>query len=347
MKPKTIEVTGSLLSWKRLTRGMCWIRAPPGGHFKPSSVMALAKVDEATGMIQNTVGQMKQASDFLGSFNVGMGLPGLAGMGKVSMDQMTGLLTSGLNSAGGYGMDCFGNVVDAANAGAPPADAPDEKASKKDKKQSKEKSVSEEQLKAADKNGNPAVSGRSSLAAKRTGDKVPRIYSAGGALVDTITQQALKLNPGIILEKMGVAQQWSDMFIQRSGIDFAGYVEKFTGLPIKQIQSTAAQVAQIKGQADQLIDKKKKKKAKEEELPPILPNDPLYDEGPAKKQKKIARHFRQQQSAAGESHGFPDQDGHRAPGRDPGERAGCQRPVGNPEGRFHAVERSQFGVECR
>ena len=287
MKPKTIEVTWIVIIVETPYARYVLDKGAAGGHFKPSSVMALAKVDEATGMIQNTVGQMKQASDFLGSFNVGMGLPGLAGMGKVSMDQMTGLLTSGLNSAGGYGMDCFGNVVDAANAGAPPADAPDEKASKKDKKQSKEKSVSEEQLKAADKNGNPAVSGPIVACGEEDGDKVLKIYSAGGALVDTITQQALKLNPGIILEKMGVAQQWSDMFIQRSGIDFAGYVEKFTGLPIKQIQSTAAQVAQIKGQADQLIDKKKKKKAKEEELPPILPNDPLYDEGPAKKQKKL------------------------------------------------------------
>lgn len=256
------------------------------GHFKPSSVMALAKVDES-GMIQNTFGQMKQASDFLGSFNVGMGLPGLAGMGKVSMDQMAGLLTSGLNRAGGYGMDCFGNVVDAANLGAPPADVPDEKASRKGKKKVKEESVSEEQLKAADQNGNPAVSGPVVACGEEDGNKVLKIYSAGGALVDTITQQALKLNPGIILEKMGIAQQWSDMFIQKSGIDFAGYIEKFTGLPLKQIQSTVAQVAQVKAQADQLIDKKKKKKAKEDEPPPVLPDDPLYDEGPAKKKKKM------------------------------------------------------------
>ncbi len=256
------------------------------GHFKPSSVMALAKVDES-GMIQNTFGQMKQASDFLGSFNVGMGLPGLASSGKISMDQMTGLLTSGLNRAGGYGMDCFGDVVDAANAGVPPADVPDGKISKKDKKKRKEEGVSEEQLKAADKNGNPAVSGPVVACGEEDGNKVLKIYSAGGALVDTITQAALKLNPNIILEKMGIAQQWSDMFIQKSGIDFAGYIEKFTGLPLKQIQSTVAQVAQVKAQADQLIDKKKKKKAKEDEPPPALPDDPLYDEGPAKKKKKM------------------------------------------------------------
>lgn len=263
------------------------------GHFKPSSVMALAKVDES-GMIQNTFGQMKQASGFLGSFNVGMGLPGLASFGKISMDQMTGLLTSGLNRAGGYGMDCFGDVVDAANLGAPPADVPDGKISKKDlpagqagKKKRKEEGVSEEQLKAADKNGNPAVSGPVVACGEEDGNKVLKIYSAGGALVDTITQAALKLNPNIILEKMGIAQQWSDMFIQKSGIDFAGYVEKFTGLPLKQIQSTAAQVAQVKEQADQLLDKKKKKKAKVEEPPPVLPNDPLFDEGPAQKKKKM------------------------------------------------------------
>lgn len=286
MKPKTIEITWIVIIIETPYGRFVLDKGAVGGHFKPSSVMALAKVDEASGMIQNTFGQMKQASDFWGSFNVGVGLPGIAGTGKISMDQMTGLLTSGLNSAGGYGMDCFGNVVDAAAAGAPPADAPDENASKKDKKQAKEKGVSEAQLKAADQNGNPAVSGPIVACGEEDGNKVLKIYSAGGALVDTITRQALKLNPGIILEKMGIAQQWSDMFIQRSGIDFAGYVEKFTGLPIKQIQSTAAQVAQIKGQADELINKKKKK-AKVEEPPSILPNDPLFDEGPAKKQRKL------------------------------------------------------------
>ncbi|HBO98124.1 MAG TPA: hypothetical protein DD648_09020 [Candidatus Omnitrophica bacterium] len=185
-------------------------------------------------------------------------------------------------------MDCFGNVKEAAQgAEAAPADVPDEKVSKKDKKKKQEEGVSEEQLKAADKNGNPAVSGPIVACGEEDGNKVLKIYSAGGALVDTITQAALKLNPNIILEKMGVAQQLSDMFIQKSGIDFAGYVEKFTGLPLKQIQSAAAQVAQIKGQADQFLDKKKKKKVQAEEPPPVLPNDPLFDEGPAKKQKKL------------------------------------------------------------
>ncbi len=286
MKPKTIEITWVIIIVETPYGRFVLDKGATGKHFKPSSVMALAKADES-GMIQNTFGQMKQASDFLGSFNVGMGLPGLAGIGKVSMDQMTSLLTSGLNSAGGYGMDCFGNVVDAATADAPPADAPDTKASKKEKKKQKQESVSEEHLKGADKNGNPAVSGPIVACGEEDGNKVLKIYSAGGALVDTITQQALKLNPGIILEKMGIAQEWSDMFIQKSGIDFAGYIEKFTGLPIKQIQSTAAQVAQIKGQADQLIDKKKKKKAKAEEPPPIVPNDPLFDEGPGKQKKKM------------------------------------------------------------
>ncbi|MBI5415799.1 MAG: hypothetical protein HZA29_03185, partial [Candidatus Omnitrophica bacterium] len=284
MKPKTIEVTWIVIIVETPYGRFVLDKGAAGGHFKPSSVMALAKVDEASGMIQNTVGQMKQASDFLGSFNVGMGLPGLASPGKISMDQMTSLLTSGLNSAGGYGMDCFGNVVDAANLPAGQAG----------KKKQKEESVSplgslreEEQLKAADKNGNPAVSGPIVACGEEDGNKVLKIYSAGGALVDTITRQALKLNPGIILEKMGIAQQWSDIFVQKSGIDFAGYIEKFTGLPLKQIQSTVAQVAQVKAQADQLINKKKKKKVKAEESPPVLPDDPLYDEGPAKKKKKM------------------------------------------------------------
>lgn len=261
------------------------------GNFKPSSVMALAKVDEASGMIKNTAGQLKSAADFTGSFNVGMGPLGLASPGKIGMDQLTGLLGTGLNSGGSYGANCFGDAVKAADSqaasGAPETDTKD-KASKKDKKKSKEEGVSEEQLKAADQNGNPAVSGPIVACGNEDGSKVLKIYSAGGALVDTITQQALKLNPNIILEKMGLAQQWTDTLIQKSGIDFAGYVEKFTGLPLKQIQSTAAQVAQVKAQADQLLDKKKKKKTAEVQEPPsILPNDPLFDEGPAKKQKKL------------------------------------------------------------
>lgn len=287
MKVSTIEITYIVIIIETPYARYVLDKAAPGGHFKPSSVMALAKVDEATGMIQNTFGQMKQASDFLGSFNVGMGLPGLAGTGKIGMGQMTSLLTSGLNSAGGYTGDCFGSVAKEAQSEAAPEAGTQDKAAKKDKKKQKEEGISEAQLKAADQNGNPAVSGPVVACGTEDGNKVLKIYSAGGALVDTITQQALKLNPGIILEKMGIAQQWSDMFIQKSGIDFAGYIEKFTGLPIKQIQSTAAQVAQIKGQVDQLIDKKKKKKAKAEEPPPILPNDPLFDEGPAKKKKKL------------------------------------------------------------
>ncbi|MBI5150565.1 MAG: S8 family serine peptidase [Candidatus Omnitrophica bacterium] len=261
------------------------------GHFKPSSVMALAKVDQASGMIPNTLGQMKQASDFLGSFNVGMGLPGLASPGKISMDQMTGLLGSGLNSGGSYGANCFEEAARAADTNAAgsagAAEAGGAKKGKSLKAKKEKEALSGEQMKAADSVGNPAVSGPIVACGEEDGNKVLKIYSAGGALVDTITRQALKLNPGIILEKMGIAQEWSDMFIQRSGIDFAGYIEKFTGLPIKQIQSTAAQVAQIKGQADQLIDKKKKKKVKVEGPPPILPNDPLFDEGPARKQRKL------------------------------------------------------------
>lgn len=267
------------------------------GRFNPSSVMALAKADTASGMIKNTAGQLKSAADFMGSFNVGMGPLGLASPGKIGMDQLTSLLGSGLNSGGGYGANCFEGAAQAADtnaAGGAGAGAPEAGGAKKGKssKEKKEKeALSEEQMKAADNVGNPAVSGPVLACGNEDGNKVLKIYSAGGALVDTITQQAFKLNPNIILEKMGVAQQLSDTFVLKSGIDIAGYVEKFTGLPLKQIQSTAAQIAQVKAQADQVIGRaavsKKGKKPEAEEAAPVAPNDPLYQAAPEEKKGKL------------------------------------------------------------
>ncbi len=264
-------------------------------RFKPSSVMALAKADTASGKIRNTAGELKSAADFMGSFNVGMGPMGLASPGKIGMDQLTGLLGKGLGSGGSYGANCFEEAAQAADANvAGGAGAPETGGSKKGKssKEKKEKeALSEEAMKAADSVGNPAVSGPVLACGNESGNKVLKIYSAGGVLIDTITQQAFKLNPNIILEKMGVAQQLSDAFVLKSGIDIAGYVEKFTGLPLKQIQSTVAQVAQVKAQADQVIGRaaasKKGKKPQAEEAAPVVPNDPLYQAAPQEQKGKL------------------------------------------------------------
>ena len=77
MKPKTIEVTpGSLLSWETPCARYVLDKAPSarlvgeaGKHFKQSSVMALAKVDEGDGDDPEYCRPIgKQASEFSGEF---------------------------------------------------------------------------------------------------------------------------------------------------------------------------------------------------------------------------------------------------------------------------------------
>ncbi len=262
--------------------------------FKPSSVMALAKVDQATGMIKNTMGELKSVADFLGGFNIGLGPLGLTSTGKVSMDQLSSLLTNNLNSGGSFGSNCFGDVKKEADVQAASQNRPTgagEGTSNNRKKDKQESEMKEQQqLKTADQAGSPAVSGPIIVCGNEGRNKVLKIYDASGALIDTITQSMLKLNPNIITEKLGLAQQFTDNFIQKSGFDFAGYVEKFTGLPLKQIQSIAGQAAQIKGKVDQVVGtaaaSKKKKGKEKEENPPTLPNDPLY-KSVEKKQEKL------------------------------------------------------------
>jgi len=222
---------------------------------------------------------------------------GLATSGKIGMDQLSSLLSSKLSSGGSFGADCFGDAVKEADKEAVSQGMPTSedikgtgKERKKDKVKGESEVFSEEQLKIGDKAGNPAVTGPIVACGNEGRNKVLRIYDASGALVDTITQAMLKANPSIITEKLGFAQQVTDMFIQKSGIDFAGYIEQFTGLPIKDMQSYAAKVAQIKSQIDQVVDKaatKKKKKQEEEKI--IIPNDPLFlskDAGKPKSQVK-------------------------------------------------------------
>jgi subtilisin family serine protease len=266
------------------------------GSFKPSSLMALAKVDPATGMIQNTAGNLKNAADFLGSFNVGTGLLGITTTGKIGMDQLSGLLASNLKSGGSFGMNCFDDALKEADSqavsqGSPTSEDISGKGQerKQNKAQLESETMSEEQMKKADTVGSPAVTGPIVACGNEGRNKVLKVYTATGALVDTITKEMLTLNPDIITEKLGVAQQLTDMLTQRGGIDIAGYVQKFTGLPIKSVQSYAAQAAQMKAKIDQvaaIAAAKKKKKGKEEETAIILPDDPLYQEKGSVKKKK-------------------------------------------------------------
>ncbi len=270
--------------------------------FKPTSVMVLAKMDQATGMIKNTMGELKPILDFMGGFNVGWGPMGLTTTGKISMTQLSNLLSSKLSSSGSFGAGCFEDALKEAdsqafNEGIPTSDdirgTGNER--KSDKKKGESEVFSEEQLKKAQEAGNPAISGPIIACGNEGRNKVLRIYDANGAFVDSITQAVLKSNPNIITEKLGLAQQLTDMFIQKSGIDFASYIEKFTGLPLKDMQSYAAKVAEIKAQLDQVVDKKasKKKKKKEEEKKIIIPNDPLFLEDAGKPKSAVRERMKQ------------------------------------------------------
>lgn len=272
------------------------------GAFEPMSVMALAKVDEASGMIKNTLGELKPITDFLGGFNVGLGPMGMTTTGKVSMDQLTSLLSSKLSSSGSATMNCFDDVVnqadeEAASQGSPTSKdiAGTGKERKNDKKKGESENTSEETLKKADQAGNPAVSGPIVACGNEDGNKVMKIYDASGSLVDTITQAMLKANPSIITEKLGFAQQLADGFIAKSGFDFAAYVQKFTGVPLKDIQGYAARVAQVKAQMDQVVGMAKASKKKKGEEPRIIiPNDPLYFSADALKPKSaVAERMKQ------------------------------------------------------
>ncbi len=263
--------------------------------FKPTSIMALAKVDPATGRIPNVLGELKSATDFLGGFNIGSGPLGLASLGKVRMENLSGLLAGGLSSAGSFGADCFGNVLKAADQDAAAQGLPTStdisgtsSERKKDKARRENEIATEAQMKAADQAGNPAISGPIVACGNEGREKVLKVYDVVGRLVDTITKNMLKLNPSILTEKLGAAQHLSDALIQKSGFDFARYAEKFTGLPLSALEAHAAQISRIKAKADQLIGKAaaKKKKGKTPE-PVVLPNDPLYQEGPVKKKKKL------------------------------------------------------------
>jgi hypothetical protein len=263
--------------------------------FKPSSIMALAKAGPS-GKISNTLGDLRSVSDFLGGLNIGSGIPGLATTGKLGVGQLTSMLGQGLNKSGSYGSSCFDQVVDEADKDAASTGNPTSqdiqgkgKSAKKGKEKSSGEAVSSEQINIAEQSGTPAVSGPIVACGNEGKDKVLKIYDATGAVVDTITQAMLKANPSIITEKLGIAQQFTDRMIAKSGFDFASYVEKFTGLPLKDMQAVAAQIVQAKGIADQALQKGKSKKKVKKAEEVIVPNDPLYMVSTANKKKQARK----------------------------------------------------------
>lgn len=260
----------------------------PSSGFTPNSVLALAKSEPDSGKIKNIVGDLRNVTDFMGGFNVGLGPGGIATSASISMDQLTNALGKGLSGGGNYGDNCFDDIQNeadqnAASQGLPSGKEIKEGRTKTNENNKKEKSFDPADIKKAEDAGTPAISGPIVSCGQENGNKVLKIYSAGGELVDTVTKAMLKANPNILLEKIGLAQSWTDKLMMRTGFDFAGYVEKFTGLPLKNIQSQAAQIQDIKSKADAILAKKQKRNKKEPEAPTI-PNDPLY-QAPKKKER--------------------------------------------------------------
>jgi len=260
------------------------------------------------GKIKNSLGELKSAASFLGSIGAGLGPMGLASGGKIGMEQLTSLLSSGMQSKRDYTSSCFDDVVEEADKNAEEEGQPTSQQLEGSRKNRlnpdlKKENISEEMIKDGEKSGTPQINGPIMACGEEGDEKVLKIYDAAGRLVDTITQDMLSLNPNIIMEKMGMAQQLSQMV--SSQLDIGGYLQRFTGLPVKKIQSVASQVAQAKALADQSVDmarkskkKKKKKKKKGEEVKPVAPNDPLYFYQDPKKKKGMFGFLSSSQSSA-------------------------------------------------
>lgn len=291
MKIDTIEVTWVIVIIETPYQRFVLGADKSSGGFKPSSIMALAKADGPAGKIMNTAGELRNASDFLGAFNVGFGPMGPASTGTIGMGQLSGLLTSGLNKGGSYGANCFDEPIQQADKDAQAKGTatsaeiqdPNKSPKAKDKPKEDTGALSQAVIRESQDAGTPAVSGPVVACGEENKNKVLKIYDSAGHLVDTVTQKMLKLNPGIINEKLAMAQSLTDRFTG-GGFDFGRYIEKFTGLPVQSIQEVSAKIAQIKANADEVLSKipaKKRKKADET----FVPNDPLYKVSDIKKKK--------------------------------------------------------------
>lgn len=318
--------------------------------FKPSSVMALAKADSATGKIMNTAGELKSAADFLGGFNIGFGPMGPASTGKISMNKLSSMLSNGLKSGGSYGSNCFDEAVgeadrDAAASGTQTSaeiQDPNKSPKAKDKPKEDTGAVSKEVIKNSESAGTPAVTGPIVACGQQGRDKVLRIYDSAGRVVDTITQKMVKLNPGIINEKLGIAQGLAEKFLPKDTFNLGKYIEKFTGLPVQSIQEVSSKIAQIKANIDEVTSKvpnKKKKKVEET----FIPNDPLYKLSDSKKKK--LKNKEPVKVSLGETFIFKGNEDKKAPVVDQYalERIGFT-PYTDPDSAWNVVDAAQKNV---
>ena len=226
--------------------------------FTPSSVMALARVDQTTGKVPDVSGNMQAISNLAGGFSTGSAPSGIATMGQVSMDQLSGSLENSLKSGGDFGANCFDKVKDqadqqAAQAGtATSRNISDGKMNNQDRGSS-EKAYSTDQIKASDDAGTPAVSGPMLACGKQNGNKVLQVLDGSGNLVGSITQAMLRSDPMVILKKLATAQGWTDKLNQK-----------------------------IKMEPSQLPEKISEQNPHQGET---IPNDPLYPKPKAEKKK--------------------------------------------------------------
>jgi hypothetical protein len=226
--------------------------------FKPSSVMALAKVDHAKGQVPDVSGNMQAISSLVGGFSTGFGPSGIATTGQVSMDQLSSSLENGLKNGGDFGANCFDKVMDQANQQAAQAgtatsqNISDGKMNNQDRGSS-EKAYSPDQIKASDDAGVPAVSGPMLACGTQNGNKVLQVLDGSGNLVGSITQAMLRADPTIILKKLATAQGWTDKINLKIKREASQLPEKISG------------VNSLQGE--------------------IIPNDPLYPKPKAEKKK--------------------------------------------------------------
>ena len=267
-------------------------------RFEPLSVMALAK--QEGGKVMNTVGEWKKITSMFGGLNAGLGPAGFVTSGNISMDQLSGILQSQLDKGGSFTTGCFDDAIgqadqDAAQQGLPTSEDMQgiSKERKKDKERRDKEVLSKEQMKEADEAGTPAVTGPIVACGNEGREKVFKIYDAAGRLIDTVTQDMLSMNPNIISEKLSLAQHFSDISVQLGGKGIADYVQRFTGLPVREMQSYAAQIQKYKSMADKavsLTEQRKREKGKKRGDEPeeeVFPNDPLYQAPGEKKKKKL------------------------------------------------------------
>lgn len=235
--------------------------------FTPSKIMALAKV-EPGGKIANAQGALQEISSFMKG---GLGSAGILSSQVMNLESMAGLLQQSMDKGNNFAADCFNEIEEKATAesAAEPA---------KTKKSKGEETPAVEDLKESDAAGDVAVTGPV-VACGNTQEKKKalNVYDAGGSLVQSITKEDVKNNPTIIQDVLKKAQQQTENYLKKQIPSIGGLIQKFTGLPVGQMQQAAAK----------FIEEGKKKKKKSEPVKITTPNDPLYQFEEVKKKKLL------------------------------------------------------------